>query len=103
LLLAVALPLGIVASSAAAAHVGAACGFQVSATDSGQGHFEVFFDANGTAVRMQVHENTKPRCLRERCFPLCRSRAIREPFGDAWTAEVRCRHALSAPEGTDRG
>src|SRR3954471_18597597 len=86
LLLAAALPLGIDASSAAAAppvHVtfpmsdpfigdgaSAACGFQASATDSGHG-------------------------------PL--RGPLPEPFGNAWTAKVRCRHGISATEGTDRG
>ena len=35
--------------------------------------------------------------------PMCRSRGIPEPFGDAGTAKVRCRHAISATAGTDRG
>jgi len=26
-----------------------------------------------------------------------------EPLGNAWRAKVRCRHAISATAGTDRG
>jgi hypothetical protein len=35
--------------------------------------------------------------------PMCRSRGISESSGDAWTAKVRYRHAISATAGTDRG
>ena len=35
--------------------------------------------------------------------PMCSSRGIPEPFGNAWTAQVRRRHAISATAGTDRG
>ena len=118
LLLAVALPLGIVATSAAAAlsvHVtfpmsdssigdraSAACGFRVCATDSGQGQLEVFFDANGTAVRMQVHENTEPRRLRERCLPCADHEALPSASAmPAWqtfaaATRFRRRRALTA-------
>ena len=39
------------------------CCLRISVTALVTGHFEVFFDANDTAARMQVHENTKPRRL----------------------------------------
>jgi hypothetical protein len=34
---------------------------------------------------------------------MCRSRGNPEPFGNAWTAKARCRHAVLATAGTDRG
>jgi hypothetical protein len=75
LLLVAGLTLGVVGTSAAAGSTplhgtfpindsftddGASgvCGFQVTATESGQGRFEVFFDTSGMAVRVQVHADT---------------------------------------------
>ena len=119
LLLAVALPLGIVATSAAAAppvHVtspmsdsfigdgaSAACGFQVNTTDSGQGPLRALLRRlrHGRAdAGPRKHQASSPS---REMSPMCRSRGIPEPFGNAWTAKVRCRHASSATEGTDRG
>jgi hypothetical protein len=34
---------------------------------------------------------------------MCRSRGIPEPFRNAWTVTVSCRHAISATAGTGRG
>ncbi len=37
--------------------VSATCGFTVTETVTGTGHYEVFFDSTGTPIRAQVHEN----------------------------------------------
>ena len=79
-----------------------ACGFQVRATDSCPGPLRGLLrrQRHGRAdAGPRKHQASSPR---ERCL-LCRSRGIPGPFGNAWTAKVRCRHAISATEGTDRG
>ena len=80
----------------------AACGFQVRATDSCPGPLRGLLRRQrpGRAdAGPRKHQASSPR---ERCL-LCRSRGIPGPFGNGWTAKVRCRHAISATEGTDRG
>ena len=78
----------------------AACGFQVRATDSCHGPVRGLLrrQRQGRAdAGPRKHQASSPR---ERCL-LCRSRGIPGPFGIAWTAKGRCRHAISATEGTD--
>jgi hypothetical protein len=53
--------------------------------------------------RLRISSPKTPSLVASReMSPMCRSGGIPEPFGNAWMAKVRCRHAISATAGTDR-
>jgi hypothetical protein len=81
----------------------AACGFQVSATDSGQGPVRGLLGRQRHGRADACPRKHQASSLSREMSPMCRLHGIPEPFGNAWTAKVRRRDAISATEGTDRG